>query len=32
VDARLLPFAAEFFDAIVCIDCFPYYGTAMPRN
>jgi cyclopropane fatty-acyl-phospholipid synthase-like methyltransferase len=26
-DARLLPFAAEFFDAIVCIDSFPYYGT-----
>lgn len=26
-DARLLPFAAEFFDAIVCIDSFIYYGT-----
>jgi SAM-dependent methyltransferase len=26
-DARALPFAAEFFDAIVCIDCFPYFGT-----
>src|SRR5439155_22574540 len=26
-DARSLPFAAEFFDAIVCIDCFRYYGT-----
>jgi cyclopropane fatty-acyl-phospholipid synthase-like methyltransferase len=26
-DARSLPFAAEFFDAIVCIDCFPYFGT-----
>jgi cyclopropane fatty-acyl-phospholipid synthase-like methyltransferase len=26
-DARSLPFAAEFFDAIVCIDCFSYYGT-----
>jgi SAM-dependent methyltransferase len=26
-DARSLPFAAEFFDAIVCIDAFPYYGT-----
>ena len=25
-DARSLPFAAEFFDAIVCIDAFPYYG------
>lgn len=26
-DARSLPFAAEFFDAVVCIDCFPYFGT-----
>src|SRR5438034_3692270 len=26
-DARSLPFAAEFFDAIVCIDSFIYYGT-----
>lgn len=26
-DARSLPFAAEFFDAIVCIDSFTYYGT-----
>ena len=26
-EARALPFAAEFFDAIVCIDSFPYYGT-----
>ncbi|MCX6929264.1 MAG: methyltransferase domain-containing protein, partial [Verrucomicrobia bacterium] len=26
-DARWLPFAAEFFDAIVCIDFFVYYGT-----
>jgi SAM-dependent methyltransferase len=26
-DARSLPFAVEFFDAIVCIDCFPYFGT-----
>lgn len=26
-DARSLPFAAEFFDAIVCIDAFPYFGT-----
>jgi cyclopropane fatty-acyl-phospholipid synthase-like methyltransferase len=26
-DARLLPFATEFFDAIVSIDSFPYYGT-----
>lgn len=26
-DARSLPFAAEFFDAIVCVDAFPYFGT-----
>ena len=26
-NARSLPFAAEFFDAILCIDCFPYFGT-----
>jgi SAM-dependent methyltransferase len=26
-DARSLPFAAEFFDAIVCIDAFIYFGT-----
>lgn len=26
-DARLLPFATEFFDAIICIDSFIYYGT-----
>ncbi|HXH51235.1 MAG TPA: class I SAM-dependent methyltransferase [Terriglobia bacterium] len=26
-DARSLPFAAEFFDAIVCIASYPYYGT-----
>src|SRR5271165_5812240 len=26
-DARMLPFAAEFFDAIVAIDSFMYYGT-----
>jgi SAM-dependent methyltransferase len=26
-DARTLPFATEFFDAIVSIDSFPYYGT-----
>jgi cyclopropane fatty-acyl-phospholipid synthase-like methyltransferase len=26
-DARWLPFAAEFFDAIVSIDSFIYYGT-----
>jgi len=26
-DARSLPFATGFFDAIVCIDSFSYYGT-----
>ena len=26
-DARSLPFAADFFDAIVCIDAFVYFGT-----
>jgi SAM-dependent methyltransferase len=26
-DARSLPFAAAFFDAIVCVDSFPYFGT-----
>jgi SAM-dependent methyltransferase len=26
-DARSLPFAENFFDAIVCIDSFSYYGT-----
>ena len=26
-DARSLPFAAEFFDAIVSIDSYSYYGT-----
>ena len=26
-DARTLPFAAEFFDTIVSVDSFPYYGT-----
>jgi ubiquinone/menaquinone biosynthesis C-methylase UbiE len=26
-DARQLPFATEFFDAIVSIDAFPYFGT-----
>jgi SAM-dependent methyltransferase len=25
-DARALPFAAAFFDAVVSIDSFPYYG------
>src|ERR1700730_8787573 len=26
-DARSLPFAPNFFDAIVCIDSFPYFGS-----
>jgi cyclopropane fatty-acyl-phospholipid synthase-like methyltransferase len=26
-DARRLPFATDFFDVIVSIDSFPYYGT-----
>lgn len=26
-DARALPFAAEFFDAVISIDAFPYFGT-----
>ena len=26
-DARSLPFAGAFFDAIVCVDSFMYYGT-----
>jgi len=26
-DAHALPFPAEFFDAVVSIDSFPYYGT-----
>jgi len=26
-EARALPFAGEFFDAIVCIDSFYYFGT-----
>ncbi len=26
-DARSLPFATEFFDAVVCIDSVVYYGT-----
>jgi cyclopropane fatty-acyl-phospholipid synthase-like methyltransferase len=25
-DGRSLPFAAEFFDAIICVDAFPYCG------
>jgi cyclopropane fatty-acyl-phospholipid synthase-like methyltransferase len=27
VDARMLPFAEEFFDAVMSIDSFVYYGT-----
>ncbi len=26
-DARSLPYGGEFFDAIVSLDSFPYYGT-----
>src|SRR3989442_798421 len=26
-DARALPFADDFFDAIICIDSYMYYGT-----
>ena len=26
-DARALPFAGEFFDAIVCVDAYFYFGT-----
>jgi len=26
-DARSLPFAAGFFDVVVCIDSYPYFGT-----
>lgn len=26
-DARSLPFAGEFFDAVICVDSFPYFGT-----
>jgi cyclopropane fatty-acyl-phospholipid synthase-like methyltransferase len=26
-EARALPFAKDFFDAIICIDSFMYYGT-----
>lgn len=26
-DARKLPFAAQFFDAIISVDAFPYFGT-----
>jgi SAM-dependent methyltransferase len=26
-DARSLPFAAEFFDAVLAMDAYPYFGT-----
>jgi cyclopropane fatty-acyl-phospholipid synthase-like methyltransferase len=26
-EARSLPYAAEFFDAIIAVDCYPYFGT-----
>jgi len=26
-DARSLPFSSDFFDVIVCVDSFPYFGT-----
>jgi SAM-dependent methyltransferase len=26
-DARQLPFAGEFFDAVLCIDAYNYFGT-----
>lgn len=26
-DARALPFAAEFFDAVTALDCYSYFGT-----
>jgi SAM-dependent methyltransferase len=26
-DARALPFAADFFDAVLCVDSFYYFGT-----
>jgi cyclopropane fatty-acyl-phospholipid synthase-like methyltransferase len=26
-EARALPFADEFFDAVVAIDSYPYFGT-----
>ncbi|MGQ0680328.1 MAG: SAM-dependent methyltransferase [Actinomycetota bacterium] len=26
-DARSLPFAAGFFDVVVCVDAYPYFGT-----
>ena len=27
IDARMLPFAAEFFDLVVCIDAYYYFGA-----
>ena len=32
VDARALPFVREFFDAIICIDAFPYCGGTDDRS
>ncbi len=26
-DARALPYAGDYFDAILCIDAYPYFGT-----
>ena len=26
-EARALPFADEFFDVVIAIDCYPYFGT-----
>ena len=26
-DARALPYAAGFFDAVICLDAFAYFGT-----
>lgn len=26
-DARALPYAAQFFDAVLCVDAFSYFGT-----
>jgi len=31
-DARALPFAAEFFDAITFMDSFVYWGTDAMRQ
>lgn len=31
-DARSLPFAPNFFDAITCIDSYPYFVTIRSRQ